>query len=90
MQIVGNFLNISQATISLLIILVPVFIFNFKISLIVFIILLTIFYLAGKNLKPILNEFGEKIKMFSKNRYEIINDSLRNFNEIKLENLSSF
>ena len=28
--------------------------------------------------------------MFSKNRYEIINDSLRNFNEIKLENLSSF
>ena len=87
MQIVGNFLNISLASISLFLILVPVFVINFQVSLIVFLFLLTIFYLAGKNLKPLLNKLGEKIKTFSKNRYEIMNDSLRNFNEIKLENL---
>ena len=90
MQIVGNYLNISLASISLFIILVPVFVINFQISLTVFLILLTIFYLVGKNLKPFLNKLGEKIKIFSKNRFEIINDSLRNFNEIKLENLRSF
>ena len=90
MQVVGNFLNISLASITLIIILVPVFALNFQVSLIIFLILLMIFYLAGKNLKPILTQFGKKIKIFSKNRYEIINDSLRNFNEIKLENLRSF
>ena len=86
MQIVGNFLNISLASITFFLILVPVFVLNFQVSLIVFLILVTIFYLAGKNLKPFLNKLGEKIKIFSKNRYEIMNDSLRNFNEIKLEN----
>ena len=90
MQIVGNFLNISLASITFFLILVPVFVLNFQVSLIVFLILVTIFYLAGKNLKPFLNKLGEKIKIFSKNRYEIMNDSLRNFNEIKLENLKSF
>ena len=90
MQVVGNFLNISLASITLIIILVPVFALNFQVSLIIFLILLMIFYLAGKNLKPILTKLGKKIKIFSKNRYEIINDSLRNFNEIKLENLRSF
>lgn len=90
MQVVGNFLNISLASITFFLILVPVFVLNFQVSLIVFLILVTIFYLAGKNLKPFLNKLGEKIKIFSKNRYEIMNDSLRNFNEIKLENLKSF
>jgi len=36
----------------------------------------------------LFNRYGHQIKNFSKNRYEILNDSFRNFNKIKLENLT--
>ena len=90
MQITGNYLNILMGLISLIFVLIPVSIINFKITLISFISISILFLLASLYLKPRLKRLGFQIKEFSKNRFEILNDSFRNFNEIKLENLSKF
>lgn len=90
MQITGNCLNILMGFISLIFVLIPVSIINFKITLISFISTSILFLLASLYLKPRLKRLGFQIKEFSKNRFEILNDSFRNFNEIKLENLSKF
>lgn len=90
MQITGNCLNILMGLISLIFVLIPVSIINFKITLISFISISILFLLASLYLKPRLKILGFQIKEFSKNRFEILNDSFRNFNEIKLENLSKF
>jgi len=90
MQIIGNCLNILMGIISLIFVLIPVSIINFKITLISFISISILFLLANLYLKPRLKRLGFQIKEFSKNRFEILNDSFRNFNEIKLENLSKF
>lgn len=90
MQITGNCLNILMGFISLIFVLIPVSIISFKITLISFISISILFLLASLYLKPRLKRLGFQIKEFSKNRFEILNDSFRNFNEIKLENLSKF
>ncbi len=90
MQIIGNCLNILLAFISLIFVLIPISIINFKITLLSFISLTILFYISSAYLKPTLKKFGFEIKEFSKNRFEILNESLRNFNEIKLENLENF
>ena len=90
MQIIGNCLNILMALISLIFVLAPVSIINFKITLFSFISISILFLITSSYLKPSLKRFGFQIKEFSKNRFEILNDSFRNFNEIKLENLSNF
>ena len=90
MQIIGNCLNILMGLISLIFVLIPVSIINFKITLISFISISILFLLTSSYLKPRLKRLGFQIKEYSKNRFEILNDSFRNFNEIKLENLIKF
>ena len=88
MQVVGNFLNICLTIISSLFILIPLIVFNTFSTIIIFIILFLLFFSVSKILKPTLSRLGKNVKEFSKSRYEIMNDTFRNFNEVKLENLN--
>ena len=88
MQIVSNLMNIFLTIISLIFVLIPIIILNFKVTIISSFLIFILFFVVSKFLKPVLFKFGYQIKNYSKNRYEILNDSFRNFNEIKLENLT--
>ena len=88
MQIINNLLTVSLTVISLIFILTPIFYINFTITIISFCLIFLLFFFTSTYLKPLFNRYGHQIKNFSKNRYEILNDSFRNFNEIKLENLT--
>ena len=88
MQIVSNLMNIFLTIVSLIFVLIPIIILNFKVTIISSFLIFILFFVVSKFLKPVLFKFGYQIKNYSKNRYEILNDSFRNFNEIKLENLT--
>ena len=88
MQIINNLLTVSLTVISLIFILTPIFYINFTVTIISFCLIFLLFFFTSTYLKPLFNRYGHQIKNFSKNRYEILNDSFRNFNEIKLENLT--
>lgn len=90
MQIIGCVNDIFLNLFLIIFILIPLLSNSFSISIITVVVLLITFISVHKIVRKKFSNYGKIINNLNIKRFEIINESIKNFNEIKLNSLSSF